>query len=81
MGALLYSISMCKAHEKTQGFGEGEDSEREWCAVMCQVMCVWAQRAEMVLRIGKECVQGRSPACTCVRSSHPLSLCFWSVSL
>jgi len=54
----------------------------EWCAVMCQVMCVWAQRAEtglIILMLGKECVQGRSPACMCVCS--PLSALLVCVSL
>lgn len=74
VGALVYS--MCKSHKKTQGFGEREDSERERCAVMCQVKCVWAQRVGTVLRfltLGKECVQGRSPACTCTLLSPALS--------
>lgn len=42
MGALVYSISMCKAHEKTQGFGEREDGERERCDVLGDV-CMGAK--------------------------------------
>lgn len=67
---------MCKAHEKKQGFGERGDSERERCAVMCQVMCVWAQRAGTVLRfpiLEKECMRGRSLMGTCTRLSLALS--------
>ncbi len=76
---------MCKAHEKKQGFGERGDSERERCVVMCQVMCVWAQRAGTVLRfpiLEKECMRGRLLLGTCTHLSLALSgsaLCLCSV--
>lgn len=65
---------MCKAHEKKQGFDERGDSESERCAVMCQVMCVWAQRAGTVLIfliLEKESMLGHSlmDTCTCLSLS------------